>query len=89
MNALIDGKRLGRQYEAVLKVMLECNGEYKTLKEIEEATGYPQASISARLRDFRQEKFGAWQVDRRRKTKTGGTWEYKVTKNPFESGVLF
>jgi len=44
---------------------------------------YDQASeggVSARLRDFRKEKFGSHTVNRRRKA-GGGTFEYQLIVN--------
>jgi hypothetical protein len=54
--------------------MLTAN--WRTLAEIETATGFPQASISARLRDLRKPKFGPYIVERQRRRP--GTWEYRV-----------
>jgi hypothetical protein len=50
---------------------------WRTLREIEVALGFPQASISARLRDLRKPSFGGFVVKRRRRS--SGTWEYQVT----------
>lgn len=76
-----DAKRLTGQWAKVFALMKD--GTYRTLAEIEEATGYPQASISARLRDFRKERFGQHTVNRRRRGK-GGTWEYQLEVNATE-----
>lgn len=48
-----DDPRLRSQAEMVFKLM--ADGFERTLGEIEYMTGYPQASISARLREFRAE----------------------------------
>ena len=40
------------------------DGKPRTLAEISAATGDPQASVSARLRDLRKEKFGGYIVTR-------------------------
>jgi hypothetical protein len=48
-----------------------------TLRELHLACGGSEASISARLRDFRKAKFGGHEVLRRRRA-GGGTWEYAV-----------
>ncbi len=81
----IDGKRIAKQHEVIRDYMLNC--EWKTLAEIESATGFPQASVSAQLRHMRKEKFGSYRVDKRRNKPTGGTWEYRV-RRPF-NGELF
>ena len=42
------------------------DGLWHMLAEISEKTGDPEASVSARLREFRKAKYGAFVVDRRR-----------------------
>jgi hypothetical protein len=69
-----DQRRLGAQAQAVFNLM--SDGEWRTLHEISAATGYPEASCSSRLRDYRKPRFGAHHVERRRRTE--GTWEYRV-----------
>ncbi len=77
----IDGKRLGVQLTAVRQHMLHAS-HWLSLKQIALATGFPEASISARLRDLRKNKFGALDVEKRRRQPEGGTWEYFVSQ-PF------
>ena len=69
-----DGKRLNRQAQLVWNFM--SDGRYHSLAEISRATGAPEASASARLRDARKLRFGMHTVERRRRTE--GTWEYKL-----------
>lgn len=57
-----DGERLSKQSIRVFNLMRD--GKWRSLQEISAATGYPQASISARLRDFRKPQFGAHTVNR-------------------------
>lgn len=66
-----DGKRLNAQAVHVFRLMRD--GKWRTLAEIADATGHPEASVSARLRDFR--KVG-YTVDRRHVGK--GLWQYRV-----------
>jgi hypothetical protein len=76
-----DGDRLTRQLDAVRRLMLDA--QWRTLAEIAVACGYGEAavaSISARLRDLRKSKFGAHDVERRRRSAGSGTWEYRVRK---------
>lgn len=76
-----DHERLGKQARAVFLVMRDR--QWRTLHELSVATGYPEASISARLRDFRKPKFGGHVVeDRRRGDATRGLWEYRLTVVP-------
>lgn len=60
----LDADRLGAQAKAVFGLM--SDGRWRTLAEISAATGYPEASVSARLRDFRKSKFGGNDVERER-----------------------
>ncbi len=71
-----DGLRLAAQHTKVLDAM--SDGEWHTLGELELSTGYPQASISARLRDFRKKRFGSMDIQRRRVGDVGGLFEYRL-----------
>jgi hypothetical protein len=51
-----DQSRLARQLTAVRLLMLD--GQWRTLGQIHDLTGYPESSVSARLRDLRKLKFG-------------------------------
>lgn len=57
-----DAVRLTGQYLEVFDLMRD--GQWRTLQQISQATGHPEASISARLRDFRKERFGRHEVER-------------------------
>ena len=69
-----DHVRLTHQHERVFVVMRDQR--WRTLKQIAREAGAPEASVSARLRDFRKAKFGAHDVERRRVTQ--GTWQYRL-----------
>lgn len=76
-DAAQDSARLQTQAGVVFECMK--SGAWLTLREIEEVTHFPQASISARLRGFarwcaRNGK-GRWEMSSRRRSK--GTWEYR------------
>jgi hypothetical protein len=75
-----DHERLDRQRAAVLAAMRDRR--WHTLFDLEVMTGHPQASISARLRDFRKRRYGSHTVDRRRIWEGSGTWEYRLRVNP-------
>ena len=84
-----DRKRLGKQLEAVRTYMLFMG--WQTLGELERAFQgkYPQASLSARLRDLRRLGYA---VERRpRKNAARGVFEYRVLNPPTETqqGKLF
>jgi len=63
-------KQTARVYEA-LKY-----GEWKTLRQLSDETGAPEASVSARLRDLRKDKFGAHVIERARVD--GGLHRYRL-----------
>src|SRR5215207_6646304 len=72
-----DHDRLGAQ--ALRVWALVADGRWRTLAEIEVGCGDPQASISARLRDFRKPRFGAHVIERRRRGDGHrGVFEYRV-----------
>jgi hypothetical protein len=69
-----DRARLNSQAQEVFRFMSDnC---WHSLREISEATKWPEASISARLRDFRSPKFGSFTVERRHLSK--GLHQYRV-----------
>ncbi len=75
-----DGERLTTQLRTVRDLMRD--GQWRTLQEIEAATGFPQASISARLRDLRKPKFGGYIINRRRRGNSDkGIHEYQCQRH--------
>ena len=72
-----DAVRLSQQADDVWAFMLD--GAWHTLRSISSATGHPEASVSARLRDFRKERFGTHQVQRQRVAK--GAHAYRLVPN--------
>lgn len=68
-----DYERLSAQAKRVAEVMI--SGEWKTLSEIRQETGDPEASISARLRDIR-----AAGIEVEKEYVTRGLWRYRITK---------
>lgn len=69
-----DGVRLSRQFERVRDLMLD--GKWRTLREISVLLGFPEASVSARLRDLRKPEFGGFHVEHERIS--GGLWRYRL-----------
>jgi hypothetical protein len=69
-----DGARLNGQAADVFHFM--SDGEWHTLAEISSATGHPEASVSARLRDLRSPKLGGFKVDREFVRR--GLWRYRL-----------
>lgn len=73
----LDGKRLGAQQRVVMTYI--SDGKWYTLAELSLALGYPEASISARLRDCRKPRCGARTVERRRRgDPKRGLHEYRL-----------
>lgn len=82
----LDHARLGKQITDIYNLMED--GKWRTLREIEQATGHPQASCSAQLRHLRKERFGAHQVNKqRRETEPAekGVFEYQLIANKVTS----
>ena len=75
-----DVKRLNTQLDTVRQIM--SDGRYRTLEQIarivKELSGKKatEASVSARLRDLRKDKFGGYNVERR--NIGNGLFEYAV-----------
>lgn len=75
-----DCARLNAQQQRVHEVMRR--GEWHTLREISDATGDPEASISARLRDYRSneylQRFFIMQSERVPTLERRGHWRYRL-----------
>jgi hypothetical protein len=69
-----DGVRLSAQLERVLAVMKDQ--EWHDLPELVQKCGGTAASISARVRDFRKERFGGHTVNTSYVSK--GLWRYQL-----------
>ncbi len=79
-EATEDMSRLKAQLARVSALMRDA--EWRTLAEISAVTSDPPASVSARLRDFRKEKFGSHTVERRaRGERKSGLFEYRLLVN--------
>ena len=71
----LDHKRLSTQLDKIIDLMLD--GKYRTLAEIEDALGYPQASISAQLRNAKKAKHGGYTLNKQRR-KLQGLFAYQL-----------
>lgn len=92
-----DQKRLTGQLKAVYEAMLRERYPYTGWYTLAEIQWYVQvitdfkrkpseASISARLRDLRKEKFGGHTVNKRhRGDPKRGLWEYQLERNEHET----
>jgi hypothetical protein len=72
----LDQRRLSGQVERIFNLMKD--GKWRSLHEIESITNDPAASISAQLRHLRKKRFGSHTVNRRRRKKDGGLFEYQL-----------
>lgn len=72
-DAALDYERLNKQARRVYNVMRD--GMWRSLANIAAHTGDPEASVSARLRDFRKQRYGGLTVQRRR---VEGLWLYRL-----------
>ncbi len=75
-----DHDRLASQLMGVRAAL--ADGQWHTLAQLATATGYPEASISARIRDLRKPEFqqrlgGNYQVQAD-PPEAGGTWHYRL-----------
>lgn len=73
-----DASRLNAQAVRVFEVMRD--GEWHTLAEMSATTGDPEASISARFRDFRKGRFGHMAAISERIKDGGGQWRYRLER---------
>jgi hypothetical protein len=74
-NAARDNARLGAQFIRIFNLM--ADGQWRTLREISEATGDPEASASAQLRHARKSRFGGHTVERQHVG--NGLYRYQLT----------
>ena len=72
-----DRERLKTQLFNVWRLMRD--GRWRTLEQISVRVGCPEASVSARLRDFRKKKFGGHTVEREYVRR--GLFKYRVIPN--------
>jgi len=73
-----DHARLTSQLVRVREVMRD--GQWRTLKRIADDAHAPEASVSARLRDLRKERNGAWIVESMRDDREPGVWWYRLKR---------
>jgi len=78
-----DRVRLTGQLERVFVYM--SDEAWHFLSAIAAGARGSEASVSARLRDLRKPKFGAYVVQRQRVT--GGLWKYRLVLPPLELGL--
>ena len=70
-------RKMTKQYLRVFNLMKDA--KWRTLRGISAEADAPEASVSARLRDMRKERFGSHKVERERGE--GGTHTYRLIVN--------
>jgi hypothetical protein len=79
LNHALDAGRLGEQRRRVKWHMLSrLSDVWVTLAELSAVVAAPEASVSARLRDLRKKRYGAYTVEKRRRKAGCATYEYRV-----------
>jgi len=84
-DPILDAPRLEKQIDRVYAAVR--HGGWMSLREVAQATGDPETSVSARLRDLRKDRFGGHDIQRRRRAR--GLWEYRCAGAQALPGVLF
>lgn len=75
-----DYHRLKGQLARIFDLMKD--GRWRILREIADATGDPESSISAQLRNLRKERFGQHQILKQtRGDRSAGLYEYRLIPN--------
>lgn len=77
-----DYQRLAKNHLKLKELMKDCI--YRTLREISDFTGIPEASVSAGLRDFRKEKFGGHTLNKR--YEGNGLYSYQLILKKEQNG---
>ena len=76
-----DQQRLAGQILRVYEVM--ADGRWRTLRELADASGAPEASASAQLRNLRKARFGRHEIQRQLCGASGlGLYEYRLIVEP-------
>lgn len=83
---MLDGRRLARQAGIVYAYMVSAG--WKTLQQIAKDTGFPEASVSARLRDFRRIEGHKVLRERWHNDITSGVWVYAMQTPCFQQTIL-
>ncbi len=76
-----DHRRLSTQLGKIFDLM--ADGKWRTLDEIEAATGAPASSVSAQLRHLRKPRFGGHTVEKEHLD--GGLFHYRVIPAPSQA----
>jgi len=82
----IDDVRLTGQIKRIFDLMKDQ--QWRTLREISNVTGDPEASISAQLRHLRKDRFGNHIINRQpRGDRANGLFEYQLIVQTSKDGI--
>jgi hypothetical protein len=81
-----DRRRLKSQLNRVREIMMA--GKWWRLADLATELGYPEASISARIRDLRKPGFGEYLIERRRVPDGNGLHEYRLVQPPGQMSLI-
>lgn len=85
-SRLLDQGRLAGQFLRVKYLLTHPRGQWWPLAELHALARGSEAGISARIRDLRKRKFGAFPVESKRLA--GGVWLYRVREDSPRQQVL-
>lgn len=72
-----DDTRLRGQIKDIYELMKD--GKFRTLREISDLTGHPEASVSAQIRHLKKARHGSHVVNKQpRGEREKGLWEYQL-----------
>ncbi len=71
-----DNRRLKSEYERITELCKD--GQWRTLRRIHDATGIPEASAQARLRDHRKPKFNSPYDMESKRSPVASVWLYRL-----------
>ena len=74
-----DDRRDRARLVGQIKRVFDCvkDGQWRTVQQIAEATGDPETSVSAQLRNLRKDRFGGHNVEKRHEG--NGLYLYRIT----------
>ena len=82
----LDGERMTTQLELVREIMSD-QGWHRIL-EVANRVDCSESGAAARIRDLRKEKFGSWEIVRRRVAHGNGLHEYRWTGEVIEPDII-
>ena len=82
----LDGERMTTQLELVREIM--SDQRWHRILEVANRVDCSESGAAARIRDLRKEKFGSWEIARRRVAHGKGLHEYRWTGQVTEPDII-